>query len=240
MDKLFIPEEHFDPHKVDDHPPRQADPAFIHTPYAVPYYAQVASPTLATDIFDHGLDPYLDPNWAQTGAKSPQEYAYWAPRACGPACLKMAVEALGGPVLTLMDWVRMGLQRDGYILQNKPSGEAVERGWSHCSLAKLIQDQGFSAQPRSASLGEIVELLAQGKLVIASVSYELGTHLPITRNRGHLVLIIGALTHRSAADIITLHNPSGRTPELQSNAHVDATRFNQAFSGRVIVAWQPV
>jgi hypothetical protein len=57
--------------------------------YSIPYYTQIASPELAETIFVHGLDPTLDPRWTESGAESPQEYAYWVDRACGAACLKM-------------------------------------------------------------------------------------------------------------------------------------------------------
>jgi hypothetical protein len=80
----------------------------VRLPYPVPYYAQVASLELAEAIFNQGMDPAQDPRWAESGADTPQEYAYWVERACGVACLKMCVEALGGPVRSLVDWGRWG------------------------------------------------------------------------------------------------------------------------------------
>ncbi|MBV5330914.1 hypothetical protein JZU69_00485 [bacterium] len=76
----------------------------IRLPYPVPYYAQIASPELAESIFVQGMDPIHDPRWAESGAETPQEYAYWVERACGVACLKMCVEAVGGPTRPLVEW----------------------------------------------------------------------------------------------------------------------------------------
>src|SRR5512134_3886133 len=101
----------------------------IRLPYSVPYYAQVASPELAEAIFVHGMDPALDPRWAESGAATPQEYAYWVERACGVACLKMCVEAAGGPKHPLLHWARRGRERGGYLIHRAEDGSLREVGW---------------------------------------------------------------------------------------------------------------
>src|SRR5512138_753865 len=98
----------------------------IRLPYSVPYYAQIASPELAESIFVQGMDPAKDPRWAESGAESPEEYAYWVERACGVACLKMCVEAAGGPVRSLVDWARLGLERGGYLVRPDADGNPQE------------------------------------------------------------------------------------------------------------------
>src|SRR5690242_19277041 len=50
---------------------------------------QFASPDLIEAIVYRGLDLTEDPQWALSGAVDPDEYAYWAPRCCGMACLQM-------------------------------------------------------------------------------------------------------------------------------------------------------
>ena len=87
----------------------------VRLPYQVPYAMQIASPELAAAIWEDGLDPASDPRWVESGADSPAEYAYWSDRACGPVCVKMCVEALGGPARSMLDWVRAGL-----ALENAP------------------------------------------------------------------------------------------------------------------------
>ena len=109
----------------------------ISLPYSVPYYSQVATPELAFQIFSHEMSPLDDPNWKETGTQMQEEYAYWVERSCGIACVKMCVEALGGPRLSMMEWIRRGLAIGGY-LEKVENGTRVELGWIHRALADLI------------------------------------------------------------------------------------------------------
>ena len=212
----------------------------IRVPFTVPYTAQIASPSLAAAIFDQGLDPALDPAWAQSGAASPEEYAYWVERACGVACVKMCVEALGGPTRPLIEWARLGLERGGYLVIDQPDGSRLERGWVHQALADLITSADpdrFTAWPAPAAPEEIVQHLAAGRLVIASASCELGrADAAIGHKGGHLVVITGADLRGGAVEYFYIHNPSGRCPDLQQNACIPIERFIQAYGGRIIAA----
>ncbi len=208
----------------------------IRLPFPVPYHAQIASPELAEAIFVQGLDPVLDPRWAESGADTPQEYAYWVERACGVACLKMGVEALGGPVRPLIEWARLGLERGGYLIRYAENGDAHEVGWIHSALANLALEAGLQAEVRPASLEELPGLLQAGWLVIASVSYEAGDdRLPITKKGGHLMVVTGADWDETGPLAFIVHNPSGRKSELQAGARLPVERFGPAFSGRVIL-----
>lgn len=208
----------------------------IRLPYIVPYYAQIASPELAESIFVHGMDPIQDPRWAETGAETPGEYAYWVDRACGVACLKMCVEALGGPMRSLVDWARLGLERGGYLIHHNEDGSAHEVGWVHSVLAEMAQESGLTAKFHAASTEEILAYLRQGNMVIASVSYEAGDdRLPITKQGGHLMVVIGAECVDGRPYAFYVNNPSGRRPELQAGARLTLKRFAAAYSGRVIV-----
>ncbi len=209
----------------------------IRLPYTIPYYAQVASPELAYAIFEENLDSRRDPCWQQWDCASAEEFAYWVDRACGIACVKMVVEGLGGPQRQMMEWIRDGLGQNGYLVTEDANGNPVERGWVHRALADLISASGFQASARAASLEEIVELLDGAQIAIASVSYELGKDAPITRQGGHLVVITGAdVTDEGKIDSFYIHNPSGRLAKYQENARIDALRFSQAYSGRVVQA----
>jgi hypothetical protein len=207
----------------------------IHLPYRVPYYAQVASPELAQAIFAEGLDARLDPRWRDSGAETAEEYAYWCWRACGPACVKMVVEGLGGEKRTLMDWVRAGLALDGYLVEKDGLGNPVEVGWLHRALAELIREAGFQAMPQPLSLEEFPHYLSEGCLLIASVSYEVGLATgPVTHTGGHLVVVVGASFLGETLENIIIHNPSGRSEELRANACIPAGRFRSGYSGRSI------
>jgi len=107
-----------------------------------PYYAQIASPELAEAIFVQGLDPTRI-TLGRERAETPQEYAYWVERACGVACLKMCVEALGGPRASLIDWARRGLNHGGYLIHHAENGDAHEVGWVHSALANLAREVGL-------------------------------------------------------------------------------------------------
>ena len=208
----------------------------IRLPYPVPYYAQIASPELAESIFVHGMDPAQDPRWAESGAETPQEYAYWVERACGVACLKMCVEALGGPRRSLVDWARLGMERGGYLIRYADNGDAHEVGWVHGALAEMVQEIGLWAEARPSDLEEIPAYLRQGRMVIASVSYEAGDdRLSITKQGGHLMVVIGADCLDGRPQAFYVNNPSGRRAELQAGARLSLERFAAAYSGRVIV-----
>ena len=192
----------------------------IRLPFTVPYAAQIASPSLARAIFDEGMDPVLDPGWAQSGAVSPEEYAYWA---------------------------RDGLARGGYRVTENPDGSQVERGWVHQTLADLITSADpdrFTTWPHPASADKIVQHLQAGCLVIASASFELGRASGAIHHKGgHLVVITGAdlrednmMNQRDRVECFYINNPSGRLPDLQVNACIPIERFLQASSGRIITA----
>lgn len=207
-------------------------------PYPVPYAAQVASPDLADAIFTGRMSPEDDPRWAETGARTPQEYAYWVERGCGVACVKMAVEALGGPSRPLLDWAREGVAGGGYLMQAGDDGQIVERGWIHRALAQMCQSVGLAAEPRAAEIQDIPGYLRLGKLVIASTSYEIGTDGPVTKRGGHLVVLTGAEVQGDRPVAFLVHNPSGRFPRLQAYGRVPAARFAEGFTGRIIVVWK--
>jgi hypothetical protein len=206
----------------------------VRFPTLVPYYAQIATPSLALKIFQDGYDPVNDPNWRIFGAQSAQEYSYWVMRACGIVCVKMCVEAFARTQRTVHDWIRMGLDRKGYLIQEE-AGQRVERGWIHHTLAELMSSEGLYSRAVPAALEEIIDNLRKGRLFIASVSYELGTLNPITFKGGHLVVLRGMDLKDGFPVTVYLNNPSGRYSDLQENAAVSGERFEAAYTGRGIV-----
>lgn len=210
----------------------------------MPYVCQFASPALVRAFVDGGRSPETDPAWATYGAESPQEYAHWALRACGVVCVKMVAEALGGEASgSVMEWVRAGLAVDGYLAELRPDRpeRPVEKGWKHGALAQLLSDAGYDAQPAAGmTLDDLVTHIRAGRLVIASVSSELGEGIPLTRRSGHLVVVFGVIVGNDGqVSHVILHNPSGRSRALRQAARIPAGRFAQGFSGRGIVAGRP-
>ncbi len=140
----------------------------------------------------------------------------------------------------VMDWVRQGLTLDGYEVKAGADGQSVEIGWRHVALADQIVSAGFHARPVRIANQELIEHISAGHLLIASVSYEIGTERPVTQQGGHLVVVTGADKQGGEAVNFILHNPSGRTLALRENAVIPAGRFFQAYSGRAIaVSDQP-
>lgn len=205
-------------------------------PYHVPYHAQIASPWLAFAFFEKQMSTLLDPHWAESGAFSVEEYVYWTNRACGAACVKMAVEALGGAQRSLVEWARHGAAMGGYLSEKREESSFVERGWLHRTLAEMIQEEGFFAETRRLTADDFIPIIEKGGMIIASVSHEIGTNHPITKRGGHLVLVFGAIVEDEKLTAIILHNPSGRTDNLRAAARIPIQRFLSAFSGRGIVA----
>ncbi len=94
----------------------------------------------------------------------------------------------------------------------------------------------MAAEARSASLAEILDLLRQEALVIASVSYEVGDdRLPVTRQGGHLMVVVGAESAGAGPRAFLVHNPSGHRTAWQAGARVAAERFALGYSGRIVV-----
>lgn len=203
--------------------------------YPVPYYAQIASVDLAPKVFAGEFDPLLDPRWPDTGAQNVETYAHWVERACGMACLKMCVEALGGPKKSLHAWIEEGVNAGAYLIRKNADGSHTEIGWIHQKIADMAAAVGLSASCVTADAGAIIAALRQDKLVIASVSYELGTDFSITHKGGHLVVIWGAEMNDGQVTRFILNNPSGRAEQYRQGARIPFERFMQAFTGRVIL-----
>lgn len=211
--------------------------ATLSVSYTIPYTCQFASPELVRDLIYKQIPLEQDPHWADYGAATPQEYAHWALRACGVVCVKMAVEGITGrPSGTVMDWVKAGLTLDGYITDQRTDRPA-EVGWKHATLARLATRHGCQAQlVAGQTLDDVAQHLQSDRLLIASVTSELGEDTPPTRRNGHLVVVYGlTLTKQGAQESVVLHNPSGRTAALQSGALIPAGRFAAGFSGRGII-----
>lgn len=208
--------------------------------YPVPYVCQFATPELVRAFIYGEREIGSDPNWAAYGAESPQEYAHWAVRACGVVCVKMAAEAISGkPSLTVIEWVKAGLAIDGYLVELRPerADRPVEKGWKHTALAQLLISAGCYARlATELPLVDIAAHIQADRLLIASVSSELGEEGQVTRNSGHLVVVHGIeVSDQGQVSRVIVHNPSGRTAALRQAARIPAGRFAEAFSGRGIV-----
>jgi hypothetical protein len=208
-----------------------------YAPVKVPYYAQFASPERIYDYIHNGYDSTQDPNWADFGAGDPAEYAFWAPRICALACLKMAIEAFHPHTQpSLWQLVKQGLAFDGYTVRDK-HGHWVDQGWYYQAQVKLAARYGLRATGRPyAAPASICAAIQQGALVAATVTPELGERDPSgSRYGGHMVLVFGFMWQDGRPTHYILHNPSGRFPELRANAAITADRFHASFAHRFVM-----
>jgi len=117
-----------------------------------------------------------------------------------------------------------------------PDGELTDEP-EEVLMAELIREAGYAAEPRAMGVDEFPRHLRANRMLIASVSYEVGDDLPVTKKGGHLVVVLGADVIDGKPVNLYINNPSGRSLELQSGACIPVGRFLQGYTGRVILAY---
>lgn len=193
----------------------------------VPYLSQFASPELVDAIIHRRIAASADPRWRASGARTIEEYATWSDNICGMACLSMILLAERGDTPTLMELARRCTEYGGYTLRD---GEID--GLFYAPFLAFVRAE-FGLEGRIADplwLDDIDQALAAGEWVIASVGGAIRYAQPTAEKRGgHLVLVLG---HDRQRQTVTLHNPSGHTPETQAYARVPASVFQAHFAER--------
>ncbi len=172
----------------------------------VPWITQYASPSLIAGIAYGGHPRAEDPHWRESGAPDQETYAAWCARWCGMACLQMALLARDGAAPTLYELAVGCVQYGGYT--DEPGRP---RGLIYRPFAEYARDRhGLRADViTNLDPARLTTELRQGRLVIASVHPEIRRPWnDPPRTGGHLVLVTG-----HADGLVTLHNPSGHTPE---------------------------
>jgi hypothetical protein len=213
-------------------------------PVRVPYVSQFATPALVADYIHGGLHGRDDPGWAAFGAPDPEVYTFWAHRACALACVKMAVDAFGSaPPQSLWALTQAGIDLGGYVVRD-PAGNWVDMGWLYAGLVALAGNNGLAVRSMAyASVLDVCAAIRAGWLVAAAVTPDLGeppgsAFYRIRRYDGHFVLAFGFWWGRGRATYLRLHNPSGRSADMQADALIPARRFRAAFAHRYI-AFRP-
>lgn len=191
----------------------------------LPYFAQWASRELAADIITHQRRAEDDPRWAESGAASAAEYAFWSHNACGMACLKMLLAARGQHVL-LVELARRCERYGGYVRR----GQTVD-GLIYAPFLSFTQAE-FGLPGRLLApmhVEDLLDALARGELAIASVHPWIRYAAEAPGRGGHLVLMTGYDLERGT---LTFHNPSGHTPATQEHAQLDFATFERFFAHR--------
>ncbi|MEV4896839.1 peptidase [Nonomuraea sp. NPDC055795] len=178
-----------------------------------------------------GADPGEDPLWRHSGARTREEYSRWCRHACGMACLRMLLHHRDGHAPPLLDLVYGCRAYGGY--REEPEGI---KGLYYAPFADYARaEHGLAAEVHPLmDLGELEELLAEGRMVIASVHPEIRRpERPAPGRGGHLVLVTEA-----ADGTVLFNNPSGHTEDSR-RARLPLARFGDFFAGRGISVLAP-
>jgi hypothetical protein len=190
-----------------------------------PYFSQWESAELAARFVHGSLDLADDPRWAASGARTPEEYRYWARKVCGLACLKMILARRGLLVPPTMTLVERALAWQAYI----PQGDRVA-GLIYQPFASWVAaEYGITAEVAPHLPLEAVAGIASPETpAIVSVHPWIRWPDRDPPARGaHLVLVTGA-----GGGLLRFHNPSGIPPASQHDALVPVADFARFYAGR--------
>ncbi|MER6131896.1 C39 family peptidase [Streptomyces sp. NPDC001815] len=198
------------------------------TQHPVPYYSQWESRTLVPEFITGRRDAADDPLWQKSGADTPREYAFWAPRMCGVACLRMVLDFWRHSVPPSVPLVRELCEAGAYVRD----GDAV-KGLIYQPFADYVGARwGLKAESvPDLAASHIHEAIASGRLVLMSVHKTVRTpEIDPPSKGGHLVLAVGA-----SKEGVMLHNPSGLPGVSQEHAPVSWARFDRFYAGRGVI-----
>ncbi|MBT2466629.1 C39 family peptidase [Streptomyces sp. ISL-66] len=195
--------------------------------HPVPYYSQWESAALVPE-FITGTSAADDPLWPKSGADSSQEYAFWAPRMCGVACLRMVLDHLKIPVPPSVPLVKDLCEAGAYVRQGDTVKGLIYQPFAEYATARW----GLYARSAPVLHHETIrETLAEGGLAMMSVHKTIRTLDPApTSKGGHLVLAVGFTEHA-----VLLHNPSGFPGRSQEYAAVPWADLDRFYAGRGVV-----
>ena len=195
----------------------------------LPYYSQWESSELVGKIIRSEISAEDDPLWRQSGAKTPQEYEYWAKNMCGMACLKMILKHEFAKNIPIIKLGKKCAAYGGYI-----ENEDTIDGLYYPHFVKFIADE-FGLMGKifvPLSIDGIIEEMLSGHYVIASVNQKIRNpkNRPASRG-GHLILMLGFdLAHKN----LFFHDPAGDQNNNQSYAKISFKRFGNFFAERGI------
>lgn len=197
-------------------------------PSGVPYFSQWESPELVGRFLDGSLPAADDPRWAASGARTPAEYAFWSPKVCGLACLKMILAWHGRPVPPTVRLVERALAHGAYVRD----GDRVQGLIYQPFVAWIAADHDITAEVRRhLPVADLAGHARTGTPVIASVhSWIRWPERTPPGRGGHLVLVTGVVD-----GMLRFHNPSGLPGSSQRDALVGQADFARFAAGRGIV-----
>ncbi|MEN8653410.1 C39 family peptidase [Streptomyces sp. 21So2-11] len=191
-------------------------------------HTQFASPHLIEQIVYDGLDPAADPAWESSGAATVEDYGRWCGHLCGMTCLRMALGRVSPTPAPSLFELRDGALKYGAYTED---ADGAIHGMIYAPLATYAEEAHAlpTTVHRRLAPAEILELLDEGRTVMASVHYEIrNPDRPAPGRGGHLVLITARTPDGEG---VHLHNPSGTTPHSRA-ADLPLATFERFFAGR--------
>jgi hypothetical protein len=199
----------------------------------VPYYSQWESAALVPEFVSGARAASADPSWRTSGANSPEEYAFWAHRMCGVACLRMALQHWRGEAPASVPLALECAEAGAYVLRD---GEV--EGLIYAPFVAYVRRRFALGGAVRAPLpdDEIRQHLSEGRLVMLSVHKSVRIlHPAPPRRGGHLVLAVGA-----TPESLLVHNPSGFPGTSQRFAEIPWDDLGRFYAGRgVVLASEP-
>ncbi|AKM83832.1 TPA: hypothetical protein DCZ46_00650 [Candidatus Campbellbacteria bacterium] len=196
----------------------------------IPYVSQFAHSEYAEKILKDGVEKTNDPNWKNTGAQSPEEYAEWVLIICGMACTSMALQHFKKQQIGIVTLAKDAKNHGVY----KKEGQEIS-GMHYKEFVDWIENYGLSAKIYTRlGIRGLQKLLSNGDIVIVSVSPNIRGYktADATQRGGHLVLVTG---YDKKTNTITLHNPSGFASQNTQKDHcVLVSEFIKYYAGRGI------
>lgn len=178
-------------------------------PESFPTITQYASPELIEAMAYRGHDPADDPRWPETGAPDHATYLRWCGHMCGIACLRMALLHHHGQAPDMFTLLDGALRHGAYTVED----DGTIRGLVYAPAATYVRaEHGLAVDVHGTlPMSQLLELLDEGRMVVASVHKEIRRpHRPAPGRGGHLVLVTGR-----KGDTIYFRNPSGHTPDTR-------------------------
>lgn len=197
----------------------------------VPYFAQWESKHLVEDFISGNMRAESDPMWQRSGAKTPQEYSYWARHLCGMACLKMVLAKRGREIMPIIELAKSCCEFGGYKV-NIVTKEI--KGLFYKPFVEFISDKfGISAEAHANISAEAaLELVNNGAFFIASVHPSIRNPKAAPPSKGgHLILLF---RNETSPNKFRFHNPSGFTQASQEYVEMDVKTFDQFYAARGI------
>lgn len=204
-------------------------------PYKIPYVAQYASAERAEEFVRDEDLLKTDARWRESGAETPDEYAFSVPKLCGMACFQMVLLSIRRPTSKLVELGKKAMEAGCYLPDPKNPKRLI--GLLHKPFLKFAKGFGFSGKLMwYIGPAIIAREILNKNFVIASASHDIRNAGAKPENRqGHLVLVHGFEIKNCKISGFYIHNPSGFFGESQENHFVPTEDFINCFSGRIIV-----